>query len=248
MFRYASILCVIYIISLTSAVHGQPFRPTRPVLLVQQQTAPTVQQSINPLPARVGKSPARAFLFSAVFPGAGELYAGKKRGLFFSALEIGVLTSAIMFDRRGDSRKRGVIAFADAHWDSVRCLPGCVDPNVGTEALGPYGSQQYYEQIGKYNKFQEGWDDYDPLNIGLSSNRQTYVAMRHDMNQAYKWSTWSTGILLINHAVSAIHAALSVRADNRAAAAPQESRFRLGIESVDAGGRLSPSATLSLTF
>ena len=165
--------------------HGQPLRLERSFASTQTAPAQTVQQSMTPMPVQMNiKSPAKAFLFSAVLPGAGELYAGKKRGLFFTALEVGALTSVVMFDRLGDSRKEDVIAFANAHWDSTRCLPNCVDPNVGTEQLGEFGSQQYYEQVGKYNKFQEGWDDYDPLNPGLSPNRQTYVAMRHEMNQA----------------------------------------------------------------
>ncbi|HCQ00128.1 MAG TPA: hypothetical protein DIT99_05275, partial [Candidatus Latescibacteria bacterium] len=97
------------------------------------------------------------------------------------------------------------------------------------EALGEPGSQQYYEQIGKYNKFQEGWDDYDPINKSLSSNRQAYVNMRHNMNKAYKLATWMTGAVLFNHVFSAIQAALLVNMDNRSNTETQEARLRIRV-------------------
>jgi hypothetical protein len=53
---------------------------------------------------------------------------------------------------------------------------------------------------------------------------------------------------LFNHIVSAIHAALIVRADNRAGApALQESRLQFRLDGVSPEG-LTPSATLSLRF
>jgi hypothetical protein len=217
--------------------------------LLQQRLTPLdslMQQRLAPADGR--KSPARAFLFSAAFPGAGELYGGaRKRGMAFSALEIIGIGVFLMMDGRGDRRKQEVIAFANAHWDSSRC-PECTDPAVGTEQLGPYGSQQYYEQIGKYNKFQAGWDDYDPDSPGLSPNRQAYVAMRHRMNQAYKWAGWTAGMVLLNHAVSAIHAGLTVRAHNRAGAPPGESRLRIRLEGYNMAGEWAPAATVSYRF
>ena len=249
MLKYLSTLYIIIILCTADIVSAQPPRVARKATFAAQQTTvPSVQQ-VPSMSAQMRKSPAKAFVFSLLFPGAGELYSGRKRGLIFSALEISALSTSIVYNGIGNDRKTRSIAFADTHWDSLRCAPNCLDPSIGTEQLGDPGSQQYYEQIGKYNKFQEGWDDFDPLTPGISPNRETYVSMQHNMNQAYKRSDWAIGIILLNHFVSAIHAALLVRTDNRAAEAPvQESRLRLRIDSFNPAGRFAPTATMSLSF
>ncbi|MBM3263446.1 MAG: hypothetical protein FJY97_08485 [candidate division Zixibacteria bacterium] len=212
-------------------------------------TAPDVlfQESLSPV-ATVPKikSPVKAFLFSAIFPGAGELYAGRKRGLLFSALEVGGVAAYVVLRQKGNDRKKNVLDFADAHWDSTRCAPECLDPAVGTERLGEYGSQQYYEQIGKYNKFQEGWDDYTPGATELSPNRKTYVGKRHDMNRAFKSANRLAGLLLFNHVVSAVHAALLVRSDRHAAL--KESRLSIDVDGYMADGYWTSSARVTYVF
>lgn len=240
--RYFILLCMLI------TGHSAIAQTMRDRMTVRQASAEIIPQSISSEPARVGKSPGKAFLFSALLPGTGELYAGRKRGLLFTAFEIGGLATYVLMNRRGDDRKRQVLAFADAHWDSTRCAPNCLDPTVGTEALGEPGSQQYYEQIGKYNKFQEGWDDYDPASSTLSANRQTYVTMRHNMNKAYKLATWMAGAVLFNHVVSSIQAALLVKNDNVKAAEAAEARLRIRVESFNALGDFAPSATVSYAF
>jgi hypothetical protein len=239
-------LCCFLALAPAVPVYGQALRTTGDRLLAPASPDMLFQQSLVPDTETRLKDPKKAFLFSALAPGAGEMYAGYKRGLFLTALEIGGIAGYVLLHRRGDERKRQVIAFAEAHWDSARCAPECLDPLVGTEQLGTYGSQQYYEQIGKYNKFQEGWDDYNPSASGLSPNRQLYVAMRHNMNGAYKWATWSAGMLMINHTVSAIHAALLVRRDNRAAA--EQSRIRIRVEGFASNGSWRPYAGVLYTF
>ncbi|MBI4552371.1 MAG: hypothetical protein HY710_08920 [Candidatus Latescibacteria bacterium] len=236
MLKGVVLFCTAVIVFSAGSVSGQPFRPVQSLRLVQTPDSTTAVER----PA--GKSPGKAFLLSAIFPGAGQLYVGKKRGLALSALELGGITAYVLLNRTGNSRKRTVYAFADAHWDSTRCMPECTDNSVG-EPLGPHGSQQYYEQIGKYEKFRRGWDDDDPALNGLSPNRRSYVAMRHDMNQAYKWATYSVSAVLVNHLVSAIDAALAARSGRGASG---ESRLRLQFD----GDPLSLSswATVWFTF
>lgn len=239
MLKVVSFLCVVSAICFTGVAPGQTLRPVRTFRIDRGPDSTRVVER------SAGKDPRKAFLFSALFPGAGELYAGKKRGLAFSALEIGGITAYIMLNRTGNSRKRTVYRFADAHWDSTRCSPECTDSSIGSEVLGEYGSQQYYEQIGKYNKFQHGWDDYDPSSSALSPNRRAYVGMRQDMNRMYKWATYSTGFLLLNHVFSAIDAALAARQDREASDPPShESRLRLQID----GDPLSPRVMLSFSL
>ncbi len=242
------ILLLIMVLITPQLSIGQTIRTMRERLTINQATASIIPQSVSTAPPKMGKDPRKAFLFSVLLPGTGELYAGRKRGFFFMALEVGGLATYVLMNRRGDERKRQVLAFADAHWDSTLCAPNCLDPSVGTEALGEPGSQQYYEQIGKYNKFQEGWDDYDPISTSLSSNRQAYVNMRHNMNKAYKLATWMAGAVLFNHVFSAIQAALLVNMDNRSNTETQEARLRIRVDGFNRAGNLAPSATVSYSF
>ena len=247
--RHSIILLILIVGWITPQLTvGQTTRTMQERLTISPAPAPLVPQNASATPPKIGKDPRKAFLFSALLPGAGELYAGRKRGLFFTAFEIGGLTTYMLMNRRGNDRKKQVFAFANSHWDSARCAPDCLDPSIGTEALGEPGSQQYYEQIGKYNKFQEGWDDYDPASSGLSANRQTYVTMRHNMNQAYKLATWMAGGVLFNHVFSAIQAALIVKSDNKAIENTQEARLHIRVDTFDSAGDFVPSATVSYSF
>lgn len=225
---------------------AQPSRPLLRLLLADAAPEALFQQPALETPPIAVKSPAKAFLFSALLPGAGQLYGGKKSGLIFSAIEVGVVTAYFVKHSQGASRKKETLAFANAHWDIVRC-PDCLNPSIGTENLGDYGTQQYYEQIGKYDKFKAGWDDDNPGSTELSPNRKQYVGMRHTMNQAFKWASWSAGAILFNHAISAMHAALTVRASNRAVPA-RESRIRMGIDGFNTAGEWMPSAVVTVLF
>ena len=225
---------------------GQSLSTVRSVSHFEGTPSIATPHQIPAMSRQQQKSPAKAFALSLLIPGAGQLYSGRKTGLVFSAVDLGALATSIVYKQKGNDRKAASLVFADAHWDSLRCAPDCLDPNIGTEQLGEPGSQQYYEQIGKYNKFQEGWDDFTAGASGLSVNRETYVSMQHNMNRAYKHSDWALGIILLNHFVSAIHAAILVRADNRSAEEqPSESSLRLHI---DRYGQFTPQATVSLSF
>lgn len=225
---------------------AQQAPPILPFLLADAQPEALSRQAAVETSSLAAKSPAKAFLFSILLPGAGQLYGRKKNGLIFGAIEAGVVTAYVVKHSQGKSQKKVTLAFADAHWDISRCAD-CLDPSIGTENLGDFGTQQYYEQIGKYDKFQAGWDDYSSSSSELSPNRKQYVGMRYTMNQAFKWASWSAGVVLFNHAVSAMHAALSVRAGNRAVRA-KESRIRIGMDGFNTVGEWTPSAVLTVLF
>jgi hypothetical protein len=95
-------------------------------------------------------------------------------------------------------------------------LKGC----GGTEV------QQYYELIGKYDQFVAGWKDLEQIESGSptlptqvdsvekyqSETRFDYEVQRDDSNRYLKRASSVTGLLLVNHVISAIDAARVARA------------------------------------
>jgi hypothetical protein len=109
------------------------------------------------------------------------------------------------------------------------------DGQYYSHTLPPYGDQQYYELIGKYQEFYQGWDDADPAlttYVQISHRLQTsptnmiyYSGERGKANDYYRTaSTWVT-VAIINHVVNAAYAGLSAGWYNSAHA-------ELGLQSV----------------
>ena len=67
------------------------------------------------------KSPVLAGVMSAVLPGSGELYAGEylKAAIFF-AVEAALVTTAVVYNNKGDNGTAEFEAFADEHWSVVK--------------------------------------------------------------------------------------------------------------------------------
>ncbi len=97
----------------------------------------------------------------------------------------------------------------------------------------PSEIQQYYELIGKYDQYVAGWDDLvrrktgnaaaptevDSVENFHSERRLRYEDQRDESNRFLKRASTISGIILINHVISAIDAARVARA--RAAGADE---------------------------
>lgn len=79
--------------------------------------------------------------------------------------------------------------------------------------LPPFGTQQYYELIGKYTQFISGWDDCDVNTFTYESlrtpNSTYYMKERAKANDFYNYATKAGVGILINHVLSAIEAGYS---------------------------------------
>jgi hypothetical protein len=177
-----------------------------------------------------GRSPAIPMLMSLVVPGAGELYLGYKRGFLQIALDAASWYGAFHSADQGDKKSDEYYAYADEHWFESK-LDAAYDsayldrPDAnfdysymvgdGTDYFRVDGytnlplwvseeadRREYYENLGKWDQFVFGWDDYtDPrdfmdldetdIDIGnlddprTSQHRETYREMRKEANDAY---------------------------------------------------------------
>jgi hypothetical protein len=87
-----------------------------------------------------------------------------------------------------------------------------------SHVLPAYNTQQYYELIGKYPQFNQGWDDAPPsFSYGnqLSPELLYYSGQRGQANTDYTTASTFVAIAFVNHVVSAVDAALTAGSYNR---------------------------------
>ena len=92
-----------------------------------------------------------------------------------------------------------------------------------SHTLPAYGTQQYYELIGKYPQFFSGWNDantslppnYIVVKANLSPNFQWYSAERGKANDYYATAKTFVTVAVVNHVLSAVDAALTAGSYNR---------------------------------
>jgi len=137
------------------------------------------------------KSPVLSGVLSVILPGAGQVYNEDYwiAGIFL-ALEAALITTAVVYDNKGDDQTASFQTFADQNWSVVQyaewlaqyegadlskiiisddeSLPPWERVNwaelnaaeQGSHNLPPHGEQQYYELIGKYHQYSGGWNDF----------------------------------------------------------------------------------------
>jgi hypothetical protein len=151
-----------------------------------------------------------ALLYSALIPGLGELTMGyEKRGIALMAAEALAWTGYYKNHTDGMDERTAYESYADAHWtesrwignfpnlcnnpQTVQDIEECGQASSGSGAWPGYipyipksvDKQHYYENLGKYDWYISGWDDWDPNAnpyVHDTDNRTTYRAMRHDSN------------------------------------------------------------------
>lgn len=151
-------------------------------------------------------------LLSLVVPGAGEIYMGYYvRGAVLVAAEITAWTGYAYYHNKGLDSRAEYEKFADDHWDYGKWVDDHalwrdpdytdVDPKdfAALDSIGrnywdgwpPYHTwhskeeekQNYYENIGKYDWFISGWEDWDAVTQPRESAlRTTYRSMRKQSN------------------------------------------------------------------
>ena len=219
------------------------------------------------------RSPFLAGVLSAAIPGAGQFYNDNyiMSGVFF-LIDVAAITTAVIYDGKGDDQTDEFEAFAEAHWSANRYatwtinnatrLNPSIDPNdtdllnvfnndgsvnwnklhalesavssggTGTSGtyyshqLAGYQEQQYYEMIGKYAQFNPGWDDFtedpnDPFTYThvrmdpLTDRFEYYSGLRGEANDFYNVASKAVLVVVANHIVSAVHAAITTAKYNR---------------------------------
>lgn len=222
-----------------SARYLQPTNQMSPLTL--QDTAATREQRLAQMPGY--KLPKRALFFSALIPGAGELYAKsylKAAGFF--AVEVAAWTFYGVYNQKGKDKEDEFQAYADEKWDPKKWYNWYINVDSTKRDLMTHAShmqelvlpfiqgegdvnktQQYYEMIGKYAEFVVGWEGtrndvaYEDL-IQYRGNEvpiaDDYMKMRAKSNDLFQQARTGTTIAMLNHLLSAIDAAWTAKIHN----------------------------------
>jgi hypothetical protein len=157
---------------------------------------------------------------SFVLPGLGEAYLGHKRGYALMAIDVASWIGVVHYVNEGNKKRDAYYDYADAHWSEDKLAAAYGDVSLsGTyyfstvsvyTALPLWVSseadrREYYENLGKWDQFVFGWDDFldprefldrteytsqDLTDLRVSTHRETYRAMRIDSNRQFTNRDW----------------------------------------------------------
>ena len=99
------------------------------------------------------------------------------------------------------------------------------DIEDGYFSLSIMKDYHFYENIGKYQQFKFGWDDWSPdsedpgapsygIYASYSPNQFSYSTMRREANLLLDYATYCGTALFLNHFISAIDAGFRIKKHN----------------------------------
>ena len=115
--------------------------------------------------------------------------------------------------------------WTQVNWDVINQMERDI-AGYYSHTLPPYNEQQYYELIGKYPQFSQGWRDADPtigsdyesIKAHLSPMFLGYAVERGKANDYYTSAVSWVTVALVNHLLSAADGAWSALRYNKAQA------------------------------
>ena len=195
-------------------------------LPTEQSKIPAIEGHQEQLNLERTKSPTKAFLYSALVPGSGQLYIGAKRGYLQIAAEIGLLTAYFITRSNAQSLREdyrqhvrdhvvpeGPTKFDD--WDPIEDFEHATLFDNWRNIYMMDGTGEPLERVGKWYwedrrafKDEERKDHDSPL-------REAALQMRMDANDKFQLAKTFLGIALLNHVVSAIDARIAAKSYNK---------------------------------
>lgn len=103
--------------------------------------------------------------------------------------------------------------------------------------------RDYYENIGKYDQFVAGWQDFNQADT-TSDLRLDYMDKRDESNRALKMATKSLTVVMFNHLFSALHAQFAAK-HYSSAEKPKEMSWNLSLTPSRRKGQLISGLNLS---
>lgn len=239
-------------------------------------------EKINLFNSDKEKNPILAAALSAIVPGTGQFYAKNYvKSAIFLGVEAGLWITYAIFQKKGDDQTDIYRKYADDNW-SVRKYAswlktegfpgsGIIDPNLQnleilrqqinacedsagfSHKLPPFGDQQYYEVIGKYQNYVSGWSEA----IGVTKNNfQTfklaqvdfYMNERERANTFYNNGSLTLTVVIVNHILSAADAVWSVSIFNKSLEVKTSVNVKYIYSMSDFRYNLTPFANLKVSF
>ncbi len=204
--------------------------------------------------------PPKMLLLSMAVPGAGQLVQGENRGYLYLLLEAAMWGGFYYLDQMGLDEREEYEEFVMENWNLAayqdffeeNCLDDPHDYANGCRPLAPVGSQEFYEDVGKYDVYWPWWDnggspnDVTPEDLEL---RDEYWGMRKDSNAHLRQARYFMMAALLNHVVSAVDSFFLARSDDETLAAGRGGvPSHLGLEFSVPDGALGLSCAVVATY
>jgi hypothetical protein len=158
-----------------------------------------------PVAASASKSQG-AFWRSLLIPGWGQRYAAGQGGHFFAA-ELALWGGYFGFERLGDIRREQYRAYAAEK-------AGARPAGKGGEYFDDLGFYQSRLEHNQFSRYEDGPNaKVYPLDRDYfwewagDTSRERYRSFRNSSTTARQQAVFMTGLLVVNHLVSAVHAA-----------------------------------------
>jgi len=189
--------------------------------------------------------PPKMMLLSMAVPGAGQLVQGEKRGYLYLLLEAAMWGGFYYLDQKGLEERSDYEDFVIENWDLAayqdffeeNCLEDPHDYANGCRPLAPEGSQEFYEDVGKYDVYWPWWSGDGSPNDVTSDDmalRDEYWGMRKDSNGHLRQARHFMMAALLNHVVSALDSFFIARTPG-APEAPADLGLEFGVPDDTAG-------------
>ena len=177
-------------------------------------------------PNFVTKSPHKGFIFSLAVPGLGEIYSKSKiKGFIFLGIETLAWTSYFFHKNKGNDWQEQYRNFAENEWDQNQweswwnSLSPTDQDRFPRNELPEFKNDNYYEMIGKHDKFNAGWKDVSWVPglyaTDVSKASLFYMDLRKNSNNELKLASTSTAIIFVNHILSSLDAVWCVKKFNK---------------------------------
>lgn len=141
------------------------------------------------------KSPIVAGLLSLVIPGAGEIYTGEYlKAAIFIVLEAGLITTGLIYDKKGDDKTRDYQNYADDNWSVVRYaewMNQYKDKNIEInpdQSLLPW-QRVNWEQLNAAEREIQGFSHTLPQH----GDQQYYEQIGKYFQYSSGWNDYSSG-------------------------------------------------------
>ena len=194
-------------------------------LLTDQSESLAIEKHQGTLNLERPKSPTKAFLYSALAPGSGQLYIGAKRGYLQIAAEVGLLAAYFITRSNAQALRedyrdlvRDSIVFEGPtridYWDPIEDFEHATQYENWNH---PYDSEATRARTGKWywKRDGEAFKDRPAKEVPASETRLEAFEMRMDANDKFQLAKTFLGIALLNHVVSAIDARIAAKSYNK---------------------------------
>lgn len=159
------------------------------------------------------RSPIAAMALSAAVPGAGQVYAGRRRAaLGYAAVEVAGWVGWALLQRGSERLRDDATALAGAPGDSASAWSFDRLQDVtgvdATELRALYAADReaFHDAIGRDSRYAAGWFD--------ASSQSRFNDLRRRSDRKLEGARWTSAGLWVNHVVAAVEALRGVRLGN----------------------------------